>query len=245
MLLRRITTPVLDEHCYVLAAGPGASALVVDPGAGTAGAVGAALAEHDLAMGAVVLTHGHADHLWDAAEVAGEAPVYVGAPDAYRLEDPAGALGEPLASMYAQLAGTPWRRPAQVLDLPGEVLRGEGAVLVPGLVVRAVPAPGHTEGSTILLLSARPEELDDGGVLPAGAGAGEEPVLLGLCGDVVFAGSIGRTDLPGGDEKEMTATLRALAVSLPPATVLLPGHGPASVLGHELRTNPHLRLATA
>ncbi|WP_043502104.1 MBL fold metallo-hydrolase [Georgenia sp. SUBG003] len=243
MLLLRTTTTVLEAHCYVVAPHDGAEALVVDPGAGSAPEVRRLLADHGLRVGAVALTHGHADHLWDAAAVAGDAPVYVAPPDLYRLDDPAGALGEPLATMFRELAVEPWRRPADVRVLPGELFAGGGAEIVPGVVVRAVPAPGHTEGSTVLLLSGAPVTQ---GVLPAGADVHPDVTghhLLALCGDVVFAGSVGRTDLPGGDEREMISTLRTLGSSLAPTTVLLPGHGPSTVLARELATNPHVRAA--
>ncbi|MFH5823234.1 MBL fold metallo-hydrolase [Georgenia sp. AZ-5] len=241
MLLLRVTAPALETHCYVVASGEGRPAVVVDPGAGAAGPVAELLARHRLTVGAVVLTHGHADHLWDAAEVAGDAPVYAAAPDLYRLDDPAGALGPELGPMFAQLAGTPWRRPPGAAPIPGALLSGGGAELVPGVPVRAVPAPGHTEGSVVLLVRG---PVDAPGVLPDGAEPDADGTYtVGLCGDVIFAGSMGRTDLPGGDEKEMASTLRTLGRALPPATVLLPGHGPATVLAHELATNPYLREA--
>ncbi|UNX53269.1 MBL fold metallo-hydrolase [Georgenia sp. TF02-10] len=243
MLLLHVPDTVLETNCYVLAEAPGAAALVVDPGAGAAQALGEHLAAHDLRVGAVALTHGHADHVWDAAAVAGEAPVYVGPGDRYRLADPAGALGAELGAYFARAAGSPWQVPAQVSAYPAGCLTGGGAPLVPGVVVRAVPAPGHTEGSTVLLVRgalATPE------LLPAGAPTGPDGTsLLGLCGDVLFAGSMGRTDLPGGDEAEMTATLTTLARALPPETVLLPGHGPATTLAAELATNPYLRRAAS
>lgn len=232
MLLLRCVAPVLETNCYVIAAGDGGPAVVVDPGAGSAPLVRALLEAHDLTVGAVLLTHGHADHLWDAAVVAGEAPVHVGGPDLDRLEDPAGALGPALGEYFAALAGD-WHRPVVVDDVPGRCLRDGGAQVVPGVVVRAVPAPGHTEGSTVYLVAGPVEAT---GVLPPGSHD-----LVALTGDVIFAGSVGRTDLPGGDEKEMAATLRTLSRALPPGTALLPGHGPGTVLGEELRTNPFLR----
>ncbi|PFG37958.1 glyoxylase-like metal-dependent hydrolase (beta-lactamase superfamily II) [Georgenia soli] len=243
MLLLRTTTTVLEAHCYVVAPHDGAAALVVDPGAGSAPEVRRLLAEHGLQVGAVALTHAHADHLWDAAAVAGDAPVYVAPPDLYRLDDPAGALGEPLATLFQDLAVDPWRRPTDVRPLPGELFSGGGAEIVPGVTVRAVPAPGHTEGSTVLLLSGAPVTA---GAIPTGPDVHPDATgryLVALCGDVIFAGSVGRTDLPGGDEREMIATLRTLSSSLAPTTVLLPGHGPSTVLSRELAANPHVRAA--
>ncbi|MPV37727.1 MBL fold metallo-hydrolase [Georgenia subflava] len=241
MQLLATTSTVLDTNCFVVAPDTGGDAVVVDPGAGSAGALRELLDAHELRVGAVVLTHGHADHLWDAAEVAGAAPVYLASPDHYRLDDPAAALGEPLGSMFTGLAATGWQRPATAAPFPAGCLREGGAELVPGVVVRAVPAPGHTEGSTILLVRGDMDAPDVLPELPGAAPAAAAEHLVAFCGDVIFAGSVGRTDLPGGDEREMAATLRTLVRALPPSTVLLPGHGPGTVLSHELATNPHLR----
>lgn len=258
MLLLRCEAPVFAANCYVLAVARGGPALVVDPGAGTARAVHRLLREHDLSVGAVLLTHGHPDHLWDAAEVAGDAPVHLAAPDLYRMADPAAPLGESLAPMFTALTDGPWQRPRRVEPLPPRCLGEGGAEVVPGMVVRAVPAPGHTEGSTVLLVrgpldpagfdpdteAAAADDADEG----ADADPGEdtdpaEDRTLALTGDVLFAGTIGRADLPGADQRHMLATLRLLATALPPETVLLPGHGPATTLAQERRTNSYLREA--
>ncbi|MHB1063285.1 MAG: MBL fold metallo-hydrolase [Georgenia sp.] len=246
MLLLRTSATALDTHCYVVAAQAGAEALVIDPGAGAGAALGELLARHRLSVGAVFLTHGHADHVWDAAVVAGDAPVYLGAPDAYRLEDPAEVLSAPLATGFRAIAGSPWQRPAQVAGLPRATLEGGGALLVEGVVGRVVPAPGHTEGSAVLLVRGEVQAPADGDdeVLPQGEDVvmdDDGTYLLAFCGDVLFAGSRGRTDLAGGDEQEMMSTLRTLGQVLPPSTVLLPGHGAATVLARELATNPYLR----
>lgn len=236
MLILRCEASVFGANCYVVAAGPGRPALVVDPGAGVADRLPALLDEHALTVGAVVATHGHPDHVWDAAAVAGLQPVHVAAPDLYRMTDPADVLGPTLAPAFTALAGTPWRRPADVAALPGRFLGEGGAEAVPGVVVRAVPAPGHTEGSTVLLVRGAPQE----GSIPL-PGAGER--LVAFTGDVLFAGSVGRTDLPGGDQRHMLSSLRLLATAMDPATVLLPGHGAGTTLAAEREANPYLREA--
>lgn len=240
MLLLRTTATALEAHCHVLAAGPGRPALVVDPGAGAAGPVRDLLARHALTVGAVMLTHGHADHVWDAAAVAGDAPVHIADRDRDRLEDPAAALGAPLDTYFRELAGTVWTRPTHVEGYPKACLSEGGGEVVPGVSVRVVPAPGHTGGSAVLLVRG---VVDPGLLPPTAEVAADGSVLLCLCGDVIFAGSMGRTDLPGGDEAEMTATLRTLVRALPPETVLVPGHGPATTLAAERVVNPYLRQA--
>ncbi|MFC4555177.1 MBL fold metallo-hydrolase [Georgenia faecalis] len=231
MLIQRVLAPVLEANCYVVAAGPGRPALVVDPGAGSAGVVRGALERHGLVVGAVAVTHGHPDHLWDAAEVAGDAPVLVAEADLPRLDDPAAWLGSPMVDLFRSLAATPWRTPAHPAVLaPG---RHE---LVDGVVVEAVPAPGHTPGSTLLVLvgAARGE--------PGPHGTPPDADVV-LTGDVLFAGSVGRTDLPGGDPQAHNATLRAIAARFPDSTTILPGHGPTSSVGAERAANPYLAAA--
>ena len=261
MLLRRVVAPYLQANCYVLAPAPGGPAVVVDPGAGAAPGVRAVLAEERLEVAAVYLTHGHPDHVWDAAEVAGEAPVLIAEPDAYRLEDPTAVRRDSDPDYSAGLA-TQWRRPADVRTLPGGLLEGGGAELAAGIAARVVPAPGHTEGSTLTLLGAVDLDLGaetasgedpvpdvaaarDGalGGTRANPAPEDAPVLLALAGDVIFQGSIGRSDLLGGDPEVMMSTLRTLGANIDPATVLLPGHGPATWWGRELRLNAFVRQA--
>ncbi|SDN53837.1 Glyoxylase, beta-lactamase superfamily II [Actinomyces ruminicola] len=267
MLIERTLAPVFGANCYVLAAEPGACALVVDPGAGAARGAMALLRSHDLTLGAILLTHGHADHVWDAqrlidaavtegrvasgadgASAGTSVPVYIPRPDLYRLEDPAITTGITVDGMtFADLAGTPWLRPADARPFPQDGF-GRTVELVPGVALQAVPAPGHSEGSTLFFLNAQlgdnqllfeAEVLDDPTDIP------ERDYLLALDGDVIFKGSVGRTDLPGGDQYQMWATLRLLATAVDPATVLLPGHGAATTMAHEHRANPYLAEAKA
>lgn len=262
MILERTVAPVFGANCYVIAAGPARPALVVDPGAGAARGALALLGSHRLTLGAILLTHGHADHVWDAsalieaaraedrlADDAADAPVYIPAPDLYRLEDPSGTTGIHVATgiTFADLAPQPWSRPADVRPFPAEGFT-QAVELVPGVALRAVAAPGHSEGSSLFLVDA---VLADNDLLyeaevivddPATADF-ERSYLVAFDGDVIFKGSVGRTDLPGGDQVQMLATLRFLAAAIAPETVLLPGHGATTTMTHEHHANPYLAEA--
>ena len=262
MILERTIAPVFAANCYVLASGPGEPALVVDPGAGAAGGALALLRSHRLTLGAILLTHGHADHVWDtqalieaahaegmlASDDAVDVPVYIPERDRYRLEEPDITTGISANGMtFTDMAGTPWRQPADIRLFPGDGF-SRAVEMVPGIALRAIPAPGHSEGSTLFFFEAR---LADNALLyeaevieDAPSTADEEHTyLMALDGDVIFKGSVGRTDLPGGDQVQMLGTLRFLASAIDPATVLLPGHGAVTTMEHEHHGNPYLAEA--
>ncbi|WP_182111210.1 MULTISPECIES: MBL fold metallo-hydrolase [unclassified Actinotalea] len=224
MILRTLVAPLLGACCHVLVDDD--RCVVVDPGAGVADDVVALVEREGWRPAGVLLTHGHVDHTWDAAQL-GErlgVAVHVHVEDAYRLEDPFGSLG-PLGDQLAALAGGAPPAPRDVVTFaadPGEpvplvVGRGDAAV-----ELRALHSPGHTQGSTVYLVT------------------GDDGVPAALTGDVLFAGTMGRTDLPGGDGDAMARTLSRLA-RLDPATVIHPGHGGTSTIAVELATNPYLR----
>lgn len=237
--LLTVLSPVFGARTSVLVADDGAC-VVVDAGALVADAVAALVEERGLAPQGVLVTHGHADHVWDAGPLARRlgVAVHVHARDAYRLADPFGTLGVlggashdpagPLAQALAAVGADPaaFERPDDLRtfgtprdaapDDAGE--RDEDVRLELGsIAVVARHAPGHTEGSTLYLV--------DG---------------LAFTGDVLFAGTVGRTDLPGGDPAVMTRTLRDVVARLDPATQVVPGHGPTSEMRRELATNPFL-----
>ena len=219
MLIRTVVAPLLGTNCHLVPDGDGC--VVVDPGAGVVAPVRDLVSSTGLVPHAVLLTHGHLDHTWSAAELSDEwgVPVLVHEDDAYRLADPIGSLG-PLGTQLAAMTGLP-----DGPSMPTRVETFRADREAPGIVVgrvRALHSPGHTQGSTVYLVG----------------GPGVEGVAL--TGDVLFAGTIGRCDLPGGDDRAMAASLRTLA-GLDRATRVLPGHGPATTIDDELATNPHLR----
>lgn len=148
---------------------------------------------------------------------------------------------------FTDMAGTPWRRPSDSRVVPAEAFN-RAIELVPGVPVRAIAAPGHSEGSTLFFLDA---SLTDNALLHEAEAVEDDPsvaeeehdYLVALDGDVIFKGSVGRTDLPGGDQVQMWATLRFLASAVNPETVLLPGHGAATTMAHEHHGNPYLAEA--
>lgn len=240
MIFLRNSNTTLQANCYILADDNQRVALVVDPGAKSTPWVKSALQKHGLTLSAVLLTHAHADHCWDAPAIAGEnTPVYVATPDLYRLDDPAHYTGFS-ASPFERESGRPWERPARVEEIPPALFVGGGAELVPGVALRAIPMPGHTEGSTIFLFGGTITPNEETPQLPDTA---SEQYLL--TGDVLFAGSIGRTDLPGGDDREMVQSLRTLSQIIAPDTAFFPGHGHPSTIAVEAELNPYLRHACA
>ena len=217
-------------NCFVVAPAAGQECLVVDPGIGVVDRLDAVLAEHGLRPAAVLLTHGHVDHVYSVTPVCGAHGIAatVHADDRYRLVDPLASLDPVLVAMLEQQFGTAarWAEPDDV-----SVVTGGQTLEVAGLRVEVVHAPGHTEGSVMFRLDGAPDGAEAGSTL--------------LSGDVLFAGSIGRTDLPGGDGEAMTRSLRDTVLPLPDDVLVLPGHGPATSIGRERATNPFLREVAA
>jgi hydroxyacylglutathione hydrolase len=209
-----------DTNCYVVAPGPGERCVVVDPGVGVAAQLDEVLDEHRLLPVAVLLTHGHIDHTFSVTPVcdARDLPAYVHPGDRALLADPAKGLSADLVSLWG--GRLRWTEPSDVVALPDG-----GAIDLAGLRITVDHAPGHTPGSVLFRLPGG-EEFD-----------GAE---LCVSGDVLFAGSIGRTDLPGGDAEAMMVSLRDKILPLADDTVVLPGHGPATTIGRERAANPFL-----
>ncbi|ROO59474.1 glyoxylase-like metal-dependent hydrolase (beta-lactamase superfamily II) [Micromonospora sp. Llam0] len=224
MLITGFPAQAFGTNCYVVAAGPGEQCVVVDPGIGVLDQLDQALAEHRLHPAAVLLTHGHLDHTFSVAPVCGARGItaYVHPGDREMLADPAKGLSTDLAAMFG--GRLPYSEPDDVAELT------DGAtLLLAGLEITVDHAPGHTGGSVLFRLP--------------GAGSPWEAEQVCLSGDVLFAGSIGRTDLPGGSLPTMMTSLRDKVLPLADDTVVLPGHGPATTIGRERASNPYLHEA--
>jgi len=221
VLVAGFPAAAFGTNCYVLAPAAGEECLVVDPGVDVVDQLDEVLAEHRLQPVAVLLTHGHIDHTFSVTPVCGArgVPAYVHPGDRAMLADPMIGLSRDMRELFGGRFS--WTEPDDVAELV------DGAVLrLAGLELSVDHAPGHTPGSVMFRL---PED-------------GRE---LCLSGDVLFAGSIGRTDLPGGDHAVMLATLATKVLPLPDETVVLPGHGPRTTVGRERAANPFLADAAA
>jgi hydroxyacylglutathione hydrolase len=219
---------VFAANCYVVAPGPGEQCVIIDPGQDAEQGIEDILAAHRLAPAAVLLTHGHIDHVWSVAPVCGAKgiPAYIHPADRALLSDP--AKGFPLAIGQELFGGLKFTEPDDVKEL------ADGTTLsLAGLEIIVNHAPGHTGGSVTFRLPVQEpitapgkSKIDEGDVL--------------FSGDLLFAGSIGRTDLPGGDYPTILRSLARVCLTLPDQTVVLSGHGPRTTIGAERRTNPFL-----
>lgn len=171
------------------------------------------LKEFDLKPVAILVTHGHLDHTFSVQPICDgyEIPAMIHADDRELLLHPERAHG---AEFMAQLSGIKWLEPSRIVELQDNQIFD-----LVGLQFKAIHAPGHTKGS--LMFEVNGEVL--------------------ISGDVLFAGSIGRTDLPGGSWSAMQKSLREKVLPLPDVMQVLPGHGPETSIGRERKYNQFLQ----
>lgn len=194
----------IGTNCYLVWSERGAAeAVVVDP-SGEAAAIRLRLAETGARCVAILVTHGHWDHLFGVADLAEAtaAPVHMAEDERVLLENP---------SAYAP--------PSVVIRpyTPDVFVTGGETLELAGMTFDVVSVPGHS---------------------PAHLAYSSDGALFS--GDVLFAGSVGRTDLPGAGWETLLTSIRSLVDSYAPETVVYPGHGPATTLGAELASNPFL-----
>jgi hydroxyacylglutathione hydrolase len=206
------------ENTYVLACADTRVCFIVDPG-GDAPDIAALIAKHDLKPAAILLTHAHIDHVAGIndlrrllAPAFGELPVYLHPGERDLAES---------APMFAQLFGLPAIETPVITD-----------PLLPGVTMDF----GQLKVSTRLTDGHSPAGLS---LVVAHADAPDAPLLV-FSGDALFQGSIGRTDLPGGDLAKLLAGIDRELMTLPDETIVLSGHGPATTIGRERRFNPFL-----
>ena len=207
-------------NCFVVATGPGAECVVVDPGMDAAPGVEELVREHRLKPVAVLVTHGHLDHMWSVTPLAGtyDATAWIHPRDRHLLTDPMAGISPETAQMMLG-RGVSFTEPDRVAELAD----GQG-LEVAGLSFVVDHTPGHTEGSVTFRTPYDQEDVSE----------------VMFSGDLLFQGSIGRTDLPGGDHPTMLRSLTEKVLPLADDIVVLPGHGDQTTIGRERATNPFL-----
>lgn len=226
MLVAGFPAGSLGANCYLVAPAAGEQCVIIDPGEDAVPGVEDAVREHGLQPVAVLLTHGHTDHTMSVVPVCTKykrgdygVPAYIHPGDREMLTDPQKWLG--IAPGTPIFGRSEFVEPSDVKELT------DGVVLsLAGLEITVDHAPGHTKGSVTF---RTPEQRDIPRVL--------------FTGDLLFAGAVGRWDLPGGDRDELLASLARVCLPLPDETVVLSGHGPQTTIGRERATNPFLTEA--
>ena len=214
MLVRVHPAPMYATNCWILAAEKGSECIIVDPGMPDISAeIEMIIEEEGLKPVAVLLTHGHLDHTFSVIPLADGygIPAYIHSEDRKALLHPELLLGKEFSSA---INGMTWSEPSQVQEL-----RNNEKFEAVGLDITAIHAPGHTAGS--LMFTVNDELL--------------------ISGDVLFSGSIGRTDQPTGSQEAMVRTLTNKVLPLGDHLRVLPGHGPDTTIEYERRTNPYLK----
>jgi hydroxyacylglutathione hydrolase len=177
------------------------------------------LAHHGLKLVALINTHGHVDHVGGVSAVVKaqehDVPVHIHDDDRHMLIDPVGSSG--MFGQYLEEMGIDTSPPELVEGLDdGQSVSGAG------MKFTAMHTPGHTKGSVCMMLTIE----------------GQGSVLFS--GDHLFAGSIGRTDLPGGSYEQLMESMAEKILPLADDIPVLPGHGPTTTIGRERQTNPFL-----
>ncbi len=214
MLIRSFVAPMFATNCWIIASAKGAECIIVDPGMSDISAeVEMIVEEEGLKPVAALLTHGHLDHTFSVTPLADgyDIPAYIHPEDRRFIADPVGIHG---AQFAESLSGMQFSEPKRV-----ELMKDGSMLDLVGLSIRAIHAPGHTRGSLMFIIN--------------------DEVLIS--GDVLFAGSIGRTDLPTGSSSEMRNTLKSKVLTLNDDLRVLPGHGGETTIKYERKTNPYLK----
>jgi glyoxylase-like metal-dependent hydrolase (beta-lactamase superfamily II) len=217
VLVAGFPTGAFQANCFVLAADDDSPCIVVDPGQDAEDPLDQLLVERRLTPVAVLLTHGHFDHVFAVAPVCDghDVPAWIHPDDRLMLSDPLRGLSSGALDFFGGRLALREPRDVRALD--------DGAELeLAGLRITVDHTPGHTRGSVVFRTAT-----DEGRLL--------------LSGDTLFAGSIGRTDLPGGDPVKIMESLHTKVMTLPDDTFVLPGHGPTTTIGRERASNPFLQ----
>jgi len=214
MLIASYPAPMFATNCWIIAGGAGQECVIIDPGMPDISyEIEAIVAQHNLKPVATLMTHGHLDHTFSVKPIADGYAIasYIHSEDREYLLKPQGAHG---SEFNATLDAMHFEEPLDTRNLHhGDVIE------ILDMKITAIHSPGHTKGSTMFVINDE----------------------LLISGDVLFAGSIGRTDLPSGSHDAMLKTLKTRVLPLSDELRVLPGHGPETTIKFERKNNPYLK----
>lgn len=225
LLVDRVIAPYFATNCWILAGSRGSECIIVDPGIAEPNLVAAIqqrIKAHGLKPVAILITHGHLDHTFSVLPLQRDlesCKVLIHRADRDLLIRPELAMGAQGLALFKELSlkfGGALEEPEGVAEIGKD-----HQITIAGLQLRIIHTPGHTPGSIVAVVS--------------------EEVLVS--GDTLFAGSIGRTDLPRGSISDMQISLREKIATLAGDLEVLPGHGDRTRLERELSSNQYLRAA--
>ena len=219
MLLEVVVAPYFQTNCWIFAPKRNSECFIVDPGIANPNLMAAikeVINRNNLKPIASLITHGHLDHTFSVVPFCSEYPALIHSIDRRLLLDPFRALqaGGMSAQIMSELGVTRFTEPQEVREL-----KDLESFEIAGFKIEVSHAPGHTAGSAMFNV--------DGAYL--------------ISGDVLFAGGIGRTDMPTGSAQEMRNSLRNKILPLDDELIVLPGHGPQTTIARERRSNPYLQ----
>lgn len=232
MFLTGFAAGPLAANCYQIGGSDTDECVVIDPGMAALVPLTQQFEKTGRRPVAVLISHGHFDHVADAAAVAAKwnIPVYIGAADRYMLADPLDAISAEFASMLSDMLDERALAGGMVPDQLHSLEDTDTSLELAGMTIHILHVPGHTPGSkTYRVVGPFPE-------------LGDAPEVL-FTGDTLFAGSIGRTDLPGGDTATIVSSIEKHLLTQLADAVVLPGHGPGTTIAHERDNNPFVGRA--
>ncbi len=209
VVINSVVLSDFEENAYIVSRKDSTECVVIDPGMEAKPLV-KYLQDRNLSPQALLITHGHWDHIGGIDLLSSywkDIPVFIGAKEAYKLGDPNGNL-----TTYFGFSATVARIPCELSD--GKEFE------VAGLRFKVLETPGHACGHVVYLLETQ-----------------ERPILFS--GDLIFAGSIGRSDFPDGNFATLINSIATKIIPLPSETLIYPGHGPSTTLQNEKRFNPY------
>jgi glyoxylase-like metal-dependent hydrolase (beta-lactamase superfamily II) len=221
LILESVVAPYFETNCWIFAPTRNSECFIVDPGIANPNLLSSiidVLRKYNLKPISILVTHGHLDHTFTVLPLAKEygIPTYIHSTDRKLLADPFKALqaGGMSAQIMEQLGVTDFAEPEDVREVSDSF-----SFEVAGFDIKVDHAPGHTAGSA--LFTVNDEYL--------------------ISGDVLFAGAIGRTDMPTGSASAMRDSLKGKILPMPDELIVLPGHGPQTTIGRERKVNPYLQ----